>query len=156
MKFSENSNNFHELVCLTRSMSHPARLDGSQCYNYIFRHCKRLVLRPILARLIKSTLTRFKPLKTSNTRLNVYIIKSYTDFVCLSMYHMPGCIARQLVTARQLDSFLCIKSKAFTRLFFCSINKSGIIPLFYILARLYSLFSLSRRPIIRRMPNSGI
>nr|DAU45349.1 MAG TPA: hypothetical protein [Caudoviricetes sp.] len=34
-------------------MSHPARLDGLQCYNYIFRHCKRLVLRLILAHLIK-------------------------------------------------------------------------------------------------------
>ena len=43
--------------------------DGLQCYNYIFRHCKRLVLWLILARLIKSTLARSKTLKTSNTRL---------------------------------------------------------------------------------------
>lgn len=42
---------------------------GLQCYNYIFRHCKRLVLWLILARLIKSTLARSKTLKTSNTRL---------------------------------------------------------------------------------------
>ena len=69
LKFSENSNNFHELVRLDRSMSYPARLDGSQCHNYIFRHCKRLVLRLILAHSIKSTLTRFKTLKMSNTRL---------------------------------------------------------------------------------------
>ena len=46
------------------------------------------------------------------------------------MYHMPGCIARQLVTARQLDSFLRITTKAFTRLFFGSINKSGIYTTF--------------------------
>nr|DAE27766.1 MAG TPA: hypothetical protein [virus sp. ctpeS3] len=45
------------------------RLDGFQCYNYIFRHCKRLVLWLILARLIKSMLARLKALKTSNTRL---------------------------------------------------------------------------------------
>lgn len=38
-------------------------------YNYIFRHCKRLVLRLIIAHSIKSTLTRLKVLKTSNTRL---------------------------------------------------------------------------------------
>nr|DAY44929.1 MAG TPA: hypothetical protein [Caudoviricetes sp.] len=40
-----------------------------QYYNYIFRHCKRLVLWLIIAHSIKSTLTRFKALKTSNTRL---------------------------------------------------------------------------------------
>nr|DAL67628.1 MAG TPA: hypothetical protein [Bacteriophage sp.]DAP25465.1 MAG TPA: hypothetical protein [Bacteriophage sp.] len=45
------------------------RLDGLQCYNYIFRHCKRLVLWRILAHSIKSTLTRLKALKLSNTRL---------------------------------------------------------------------------------------
>nr|DAS60327.1 MAG TPA: hypothetical protein [Caudoviricetes sp.] len=50
-------------------MSHPARLDGLKLYNYIAKHCKRLVLWLILTRLIKSTLTRLKVLKTSNTRL---------------------------------------------------------------------------------------
>nr|DAM90449.1 MAG TPA: hypothetical protein [Caudoviricetes sp.] len=69
MKFSENSSNFHELVRLTRNMSHPARLDGSNLYSNAIRHCKRLVLWLIIARLIKSTLARSKTLKTSNTRL---------------------------------------------------------------------------------------
>ena len=62
-------------------------------------------------------------------------------------------------TLRQLDSsngFLCIKSKAFTRLFFGTINKSGIIPLFISLGGLYSLFSSSRHPMIRLMPDNGI
>lgn len=88
VKFSENSNIFHELVRLTRNMSHPTRLDGLQCYNYIFKHCKRLILRLIIARSIKSMLVRLKALKTSNTRLYicVYIIKSYTGFIYLSMY----------------------------------------------------------------------
>nr|DAE31998.1 MAG TPA: hypothetical protein [virus sp. ctReX5] len=49
------------------------RLDGLQCYNYIFRHCKRLVLWLILARLIKSMLARLKALKTSNARLQMCI-----------------------------------------------------------------------------------
>nr|DAI65436.1 MAG TPA: hypothetical protein [Caudoviricetes sp.] len=48
---------------------HSARLDGSNLYSNIIKHCKRLVLRLILARLIKSMLVRSKALKTSNTRL---------------------------------------------------------------------------------------
>nr|DAW76148.1 MAG TPA: hypothetical protein [Bacteriophage sp.] len=65
------------------------RLDGLQCYNYIFRHCKRLVLWRILAHSIKSTLTRFKTLKTSNTRLKcVYhkIIEYFCLFVNVLQY----------------------------------------------------------------------
>nr|DAE79136.1 MAG TPA: hypothetical protein [Caudoviricetes sp.] len=54
---------------LTCNNSHPARLDGSNLYGNAIRHCKRLVLRFIIAHLIKSTLTRIKALKTSNTRL---------------------------------------------------------------------------------------
>nr|DAS22578.1 MAG TPA: hypothetical protein [Bacteriophage sp.] len=54
-------------------MSHPTRLDGLQCYNYIFRHCKRLVLWLIIAHLIKSTLTRLKPLKRQIHGFIVYI-----------------------------------------------------------------------------------
>nr|DAI85446.1 MAG TPA: hypothetical protein [Caudoviricetes sp.] len=45
------------------------RLDGSQCYNYIFRHCERLILWLIIAYSIKSTLARLKHLNSSNTRL---------------------------------------------------------------------------------------
>nr|DAJ94458.1 MAG TPA: hypothetical protein [Bacteriophage sp.] len=69
MKFSENSSNFHDLVCLTRNDSHPVQLDGLQCYNYIFRHCERLILWLVIVYSIKSTLTHLKALKTSNTRL---------------------------------------------------------------------------------------
>ena len=111
-------------------MSHPARLDGSQCHNYIFRHCKRLVLRLIIAHSIKSTLTHFKVLKTSNTQLKCVYHKIIYRFCLFVNVHMPGCIAGRLATARQLDSFLCIKSKAFTRSIFDTINKSGITPTF--------------------------
>nr|DAZ25830.1 MAG TPA: hypothetical protein [Caudoviricetes sp.] len=69
MKFSENSNIFRELVRLTCNNSHPARLDGLKLYSYIAKRCKRLVLWLIIAHSIKSTLTRLKVLKTSNTRL---------------------------------------------------------------------------------------
>nr|DAZ69844.1 MAG TPA: hypothetical protein [Caudoviricetes sp.] len=54
---------------LTCNNSHPARLDGLKLYSYIAKRCKRLVLRLVLTRLIKSTLARIKALKTSNTRL---------------------------------------------------------------------------------------
>nr|DAU18598.1 MAG TPA: hypothetical protein [Caudoviricetes sp.] len=54
---------------LTCNNSHPARLDGSNLYSNIIKHCKRLILRLIVAHSIKSTLTRLKTLKTSNTRL---------------------------------------------------------------------------------------
>nr|DAV89999.1 MAG TPA: hypothetical protein [Caudoviricetes sp.] len=58
-------------------MSHPPRLDGSNLYNYIAKHCKRLNFRLILTYLIKYMLVCLKALKTSNTRLySVYIIKS--------------------------------------------------------------------------------
>nr|DAE47982.1 MAG TPA: hypothetical protein [Bacteriophage sp.] len=69
MKFSENLNNFHGSVYLSCNDLHPVRLDGLKFYNYITKHCKRLVLRLILACLIKSTLIRSKTLKSSNTRL---------------------------------------------------------------------------------------
>nr|DAZ79670.1 MAG TPA: hypothetical protein [Caudoviricetes sp.] len=69
VKFSENSNIFNELVRLTCNNSYPARLDGLNLYSNAIRHCKRLVLRFILAHSIKSTLIRFKALKMSNTRL---------------------------------------------------------------------------------------
>lgn len=114
-------------------MSHLTRFDGLQCYNYIFRHCKRLILRLILAYLIKYTLARSKALKTSNTRL-IGVYHKIIEYFCLFVnVRMPGRIAGHLVTAQQLDSsnsFLCIKSKAFTRLFFGSINKSGIYTTF--------------------------
>nr|DAK51535.1 MAG TPA: hypothetical protein [Caudoviricetes sp.] len=62
---------------LTCNNSHPARLDSSNLYSNAIRHCKRLVLRLIIACSIKSMLARLKALKTSNTRLySVYIIKS--------------------------------------------------------------------------------
>nr|DAO86331.1 MAG TPA: hypothetical protein [Caudoviricetes sp.] len=60
MKFSENSNILHELVRLTCNNSHPARLDGSQCYNYIFRHCKRLVFVAYFSALDKIHANTFK------------------------------------------------------------------------------------------------
>ena len=88
--------------------------------------------------------------------LNAYIIKSYTGFVYLSMYHMPGYIAGQLAAAQQLNSFLCIKSKAFTRLFFCSINKAVLYHFFMFWRGLYSFFSSSRRLNIRHIPDNGI
>nr|DAF63179.1 MAG TPA: hypothetical protein [Siphoviridae sp. ct7yc1] len=54
---------------LTCSNLRQIRLDGSNLYSNIIKHCKRLVLWLILARLIKSMLARSKTLKTSNTRL---------------------------------------------------------------------------------------
>ena len=105
VKFSENSNNFHELVCLARSMSYPAQLDRLQYYNYIFRHCKRLILRLILAHSIKSTLTRFKVLKTSNTRLKCVYHKIIYRFCLFVNVHIHGCIARQLATVQQLFAY---------------------------------------------------
>ena len=145
---------------LARSMSHPARFDGSQCHNYIFRHCKRLVLRLILACSIKSTLIRLKCLKTSNTRLySVYIIKSYTGFVYLSMYDSARTYSRTTCdssTAQQLNSFLRIKIRAFTRLFFARLIKAVLYHFFIFWRGLYSLFSSSRRSNIHHIPNSGI
>nr|DAJ03572.1 MAG TPA: hypothetical protein [Bacteriophage sp.] len=52
---------------------HPARLDGSNLYSNIIKHCKRLILWLILVHLIKSTLTRLKALESPNTRLKMCI-----------------------------------------------------------------------------------
>ena len=135
MKFSENSNNFHELVRLTRSMLYPARLDGSQCHNYIFRHCKRLVLRLILAHSIKSTLTRLKALKTSNARLKcIYhkIIYRFCLLVNVPHARMHSQATRDSSTAQQL--FCASKLKRLHAYFFARLIKRYNTTL-YVLAR---------------------
>ena len=157
MKFSENSNNFHELARLARSMSYPARLGGLQCYNYIFRHCKRLVLRLILAHSIKCTLARSKALKTLNTRLKM----------CISQNHIPILFVCQCTNALMHSRTTCDSSTAQTAFyvskvkrlhgyFFARLIKVVLCHFFIFWRGLYSFFSSSRRSNIHHIPNSGI